>query len=383
MNILISPNAFKNSLNAKSVALSLKEGLVQSGLNCNCVCFPIADGGDGTGDLIIDRFNGVVVEGLVSNPLGKKIRSSYGLIDNGKTAIIEMANASGINLLQPIELNPLKANSYGTGEQIVSALNKGVKKIIVGMGGSATVDGGCGILKALGIHFLDKFGKDLVDLPNDLIYLDSIDLSKIDKRIFDCEIIVLCDVTNKLLGKNGSAEVFGPQKGATKNDVEKLNRCLTQFSNIILENYKIDISKVEFGGTAGGAASGLHGLIKAKLVNGIDYFLELTGYNEALKNCDLLITGEGSLDEQTIQGKGPFGVALRAKRLNIPVIGIAGKVPLKINASLNQYFDVLLSINNEPVNFELAIINTSLNIKRTAFAIGNMLTLQYHKVNNC
>lgn len=377
MNILISPNAFKNSLDAKSVALAIKDGLTQSRLNCSCQCFPIADGGDGTGSLIIEMLNGVLENCKVRNPFGKKINTTYGLIDDGKTAIIEMANASGINLLKTNQLNPLKANSYGTGEQITLALDKGVKKIIIGMGGSATVDGGCGILRALGIRFLDKFGKEIINVPRDLIHLDVIDISEMDKRILDCEIVVLCDVKNKLLGKNGSAEVFGPQKGATKNDVEHLNKCLTQFSNIILENFDIDISKVEFGGTAGGAASGLYGLINAKLVNGIDYFLELTGYDLALRNSDLLITGEGSLDEQTIQGKGPFGAAIRAKKLNIPVIGIAGKVPLRINGNLNRYFDVLLPINNEPMDLVHAMKNTSLNIERTALEIGNILSLNH------
>lgn len=377
MNILISPNAFKNSLDAKSVAFSIKEGLIRSGLKCNCECFPIADGGDGTGNLIIEKLNGVLIESKVKNPLGEKIKTSFGLIENGETAIIEMANASGLDLLKKGELNPLKTNSFGTGEQIAMALDKGVKRIIIGMGGSATVDGGCGILRALGIRFLNKTGKELIDLPNELIDLSSIDTSRLDKRILEIEVIVLCDVKNKLLGENGAAMVFGPQKGATKSDSERLDKCLSRLSKVIHKHFNKDISKIESGGTAGGAAAGLYGLINAKLVNGIEYFLDLTGFDEVLKNIDLVITGEGSIDGQTIQGKGPYGVAIRAKSLNIPVIGIAGKVPYLINDELHQYFDILLPINNEPVGLPVAMKNASLNIERTAFSIGKLLSISH------
>src|SRR3569833_655901 len=194
MRILIAPNAFKNSLDAKQVALAIEEGLKQSRLQCTTECFPIADGGDGTGSLIVERCKGEIVKQDVQDPLGRKIASSFGLIDNGKTAVIEMADASGLRLLKKEELNPMRASSYGTGELIKAALAKGVERIIIAMGGSATVDGGCGILSALGIRFLDDALKELVAMPKELAAMAQIDVSNLDKRVLNCEMVILCDV---------------------------------------------------------------------------------------------------------------------------------------------------------------------------------------------
>lgn len=375
MNILISPNAFKNSIDAEAAADSIKEGLLQSRLNCNCECFPIADGGDGTGNLIIEKLGGLLVEMETNDPLGRKIKTSFGIIDQGNTAIIEMAHASGLKLLSTDELNPLIATSYGTGEQIKMAIDKGVKKIVIGMGGSATIDGGCGILRALGCRFLDAQGDIIPFLPKDLTKLRSVDLSGVDPRISDCDITVLCDVDNKLLGEQGSAHVFGPQKGATPQMVVKLNECLKILSEVSFRHTGRNMSNIRYGGTAGGAAAGLYALLGAKLTNGIEYFLDLTGFNNSLDKCDLLITGEGSLDKQTLQGKGPFGVAQRAKKKGIPVIGLAGMVPLHSDENIHQFFDVLMPISHEPMNIENAIQYTSENLKRTALEIGNTLAI--------
>lgn len=380
MNILISPNAFKNSIDAEVAAGSIKEGLILSRLNCNCECFPIADGGDGTGNLIIEKLGGMLVEMETNDPLGRKIKTSFGIIDRGNTAIIEMANASGLKLLSTDELEPLIATSFGTGEQIKMALDKGVKKIIIGMGGSATVDGGCGILRALGCRFLDAQGDVIPILPKDLIKLHSVDLSGLDPRISDCEITVLCDVDNKLLGEHGSAQVFGPQKGATHQMVAKLDECLTILSEVSFCHTGRNMSNIKYGGTAGGAAAGLYALLGAKLANGIEYFLDLTSFNNSLDKCDLLITGEGSLDEQTLQGKGPFGVAQRAKKKGIPVIGLAGRVPLHSDENIHQFFDVVMPISHEPMNIENALLYTSANLKRTALEIGNTLAIPFGKM---
>lgn len=375
MQILISPNSFKHSLDASEVALAIQKGFLQSKLACNCTCFPIGDGGDGTGTLIIDHFKGEIIESLVHDALGREISASFGLIDGGKTAVIEMANASGIRLLQSEELNPLLATSYGTGEQIKIALEKGVKKLIIAMGGSATVDGASGILKALGIRFLDKEGKELTSLPKDLIDLDFIDVSLLDKRIGDCEVIVLCDVDNMLLGDQGAAAIFGPQKGASPDDVKKLDQALSKFSEVTLKQTGKDMATVKHGGTAGGAAAGFYAFLNAKLVNGIDYFLELTDFSSSLENADLVITGEGSIDEQTLQGKGPFGVACRAKLKGLPVIAFAGKVSLDVNPDLKEYFDVIMPIGNEPTDLARALKHTAANLTRTAESMGDLLAL--------
>ncbi len=378
MHILIAPNAFKNCLSATEVAEAIYEGLKQSSLSFTAECFPIGDGGDGTGSLIIQKLKGKTVSSEVKDPLGRKITSSFGLIDEGRTAVIEMADASGLRLLSADELNPLKASSYGTGELMKAALDNGVKKIILCIGGSATVDGGCGILSALGAKFLNEGRNESMPSPENLLALASIDTTGLDKRICDCELVILSDVQNKLLGQEGAAAVFGPQKGASENDVLKLEMMLEKFAGITREQQNKDITNVPSGGAAGGVAAGLYGWLNAKLVNGINYFLDLTNFNHSLQIANLVITGEGSIDIQTLNGKGPFGVADRAKQKGLPVIGIAGKVPLEKNEMMQQYFDVLLPIGNEPSDLASALKTSKQNILRTAIGIGNLLNLENH-----
>jgi glycerate kinase len=373
MHILIAPNAFKNSLDAMQVAKAIEQGLKQSQLDCTTECFPIADGGDGTGSLIIERCKGVIVSQQVHDPLGRKINSRFGLIDNGKTAVIEMADASGLRLLKKEELNPLQSSSYGTGQLINAALDKGATKIIIAMGGSATVDGGCGILKALGIDFLDKDDKRIKAVPDELLKMVKIDDSGLDRRIHKTEIVILCDVNNKLLGPEGAATVFGPQKGASPSDVKLLDGFLAHFAAISNAQLGADMTTIKHGGAAGGATAGLHTWLNSKLVNGIEYFLSLTGFDQALQNVDLVITGEGSIDTQTLQGKGPYGVAMEAKKKNLPVVGLAGRVPTKPDAELQKYFDVLVSINRDFIDMPTAIANTEKNLIETAQGLGDLI----------
>jgi len=287
-----------------------------------------------------------------------------------------MADASGLKLLKKEEYKPLRASSRGTGELILFALDEGVEKIIIAMGGSATVDGGCGILRALGLRFLDDEDDEIEAVPEFLVDVEKIDSSLLDKRILNCEVIILCDVDSKLLGKKGAAEVFGPQKGAGPGDVIFLDFFLTNFADVTQAQTGVDISDIKHSATAGGAAAGLHAWINAKLVNGIDNFLNITNFQSALQNCDLLITGEGSLDVQTLQGKGPFGVAKKAKAKGIKVVGIAGKIPKNEDESLNQYFDIMVPINNEVADLETAIENTCVNLIRTAKMVGDLLALK-------
>ncbi|HEY0769373.1 MAG TPA: glycerate kinase, partial [Sphingobacteriaceae bacterium] len=324
MHILIAPNAFKGSLTAKQASECIENGLRQSKLKFTCDQFPIADGGDGTGSLLIEKLGGTIVQVKVHDPLGREIQSSFGLIDNGKTAVIEMADASGIRLLTTRELNPLKVNTFGTGELIKAALDKGVTKIIIALGGSATVDGGAGILAALGIRFLDSGNKVLEATPANLVNLADIDVSGIDQRVLTCELIVLCDVENKLTGNNGAASVFGPQKGASPEDVKVLDSVLLKMAYLASHITGKDMNAVVHGGAAGGTAAGLYAFFNTRLEKGADYFLELTGFAERLEKADVVITGEGSIAEQTLSGKGPFAVAFMAKAKEIPVIGLAG-----------------------------------------------------------
>jgi glycerate 2-kinase len=375
MHILIAPNAFKHSLTAEEAALAIQQGLLESKLDCRCECFPIGDGGDGTGFLIIKRCQGEVVPGAVHDPLGRNIPAAFGWIEAGKTAVIEMAAAAGIRLLRPEELNPLAATSFGTGEQIKMALDQGARKIIIGMGGSATVDGGSGILRALGVRFRDAAGRELADLPASLTELAAVDLTGLDARLGETELVILCDVDTRLLGEGGAAAVFGPQKGASPAEVQKLDAALAQLAAVARRQTGKDMAAVKYGGTVGGAAAGLNAFLNAQLVQGIDYFLTLTGFDQAVAQADLVITGEGSLDEQTLQGKGPFGVASLARRQGRPVVGLAGKIPLDRNSHLQKYFEVLLPIGHQPADLATALAVTAQNLTRTSRELGNLLAL--------
>ena len=374
IRVLIAPNAFKHSLDATEVALAIQEGLQQSRLDCVCECFPVGDGGDGTGALMTRQQNGRLVAAEADDPFERNINSTFGLVNDGETAIIEMASASGIHLVKPAELNPLRATSFGTGQLMKRALDEGVKKIILAIGGSATVDGGTGILRALGVRFLDAAGAALTT-PEQLTALANIDVSNLDQRILHCEISILCDVENTLLGPQGSAAVFGPQKGATPAGVKQLEASLATFAAVVRQQTGTDLTTLKHGGAAGGVAAGLYALLGATLVNGIDFFLTFTDFDRAVAQADLVITGEGSIDEQTLHGKGPFGVACRAKAQNRPVVGLAGKLSLTPSLELNAYFDVLLAIGNGPADLATALNDTQPNLIRTARQLGNLLAV--------
>ena len=373
MHILIAPNAFKNSLDAAKVAEAISNGLHKSKLSCTTTCFPVGDGGDGTAGLLIDRFDGQMIPMIVHDPLKRKISSSFGWIEKDKTAIIELAAASGLRILKADEYDPLITTTQGTGELIVEALNKDPTKIILCIGGSATVDGGTGILNALGIKFFNAEENELADLPSSLPSLADIDLTGLDKRIENTEIIILCDVENPLLGPNGAAAVFGPQKGASGEGVELLEKGLTKLCEVVLNKTGKDMAVIKNGGAAGGVSASLHTLINARLVNGIDYFLEAAGFVKELKKADMVITGEGSIDEQTLQGKGPFGVAKRAKEFSLPVIAFAGRLAITPDQSSQQYFDRLISINENTDDLEAAMKNTYSNLEKAAEQLGDLL----------
>ncbi|HET6769898.1 MAG TPA: glycerate kinase [Chitinophagaceae bacterium] len=375
MHILIAPNAFKNSLDAAKVAEAISNGLHKSKLQCTTSCFPVADGGDGTAGLLIDHLKGEWIHANVHDPLMREIRASFGWIEREKTAIVELAAASGLRLLKPDEYSPLTTTTTGTGELILAALDKKATKIMLCVGGSATVDGGTGILKALGIKFFDANRHELNELPAALSSLAEIDTTSCDKRIKDTRIVILCDVDNPLLGPGGAAVIFGPQKGASEEEAQLLETMLARFNDIVFRKMGKDMSDIKHGGAAGGVAAGLHTFFNAELVNGIDYFLLATGFEKELTKASMVITGEGSIDLQTLQGKGPFGVAKKAKEVLLPVIGMAGRVPALIDKSLHQYFDQLISINDNETDLETAIKNTFTNLEKASQHLGDRLSL--------
>ncbi len=368
MHILIAPNAFKNSLDADSAAKAIERGLQRSNLDSTCTRFPVGDGGDGTAALLIQQLVGIKTEAVVQDPLGRNITASFGIVDNGKTAIIEMADASGLRLLKSNEYDPLRATTFGTGQLIVHAIQAGVTKIILCIGGSATVDGATGILRALGYRFLDSAGNELSEPAS--LYLLTDYIKPATDILSNVRFIVLCDVLNPLLGKNGSAAVFGPQKGARSEDIPILETGLARLQTLILEKNHIDIGTITHGGAAGGIAAGLYGMLDAQLENGIDYFLSVTGFENEVIKASLVITGEGSLDRQTLEGKAPAGVAKKAKEFNIPVIGFGGKVPDIPDEELNYYFDRMICINEPFTALDDALRNTEPNLERTAYRLG-------------
>lgn len=375
MHILISPNAFKHSISAFEAAKAIKIGFEKSRLNSSFSIFPIADGGNGTMELCVEKLQGIYKKSEVHDPLGRKIVSTFGYIPSSKTAVIEMAEASGIHLLSHQERNPFKANTYGTGELMLKALDEGAEIIIIGVGGSATVDAGVGMLQALGVEFFDHnqilIGPGNLELDN----ISSFDLSKLDQRMRKIKIVVACDVNNPLLGENGAARVFGPQKGASEEEVEMLEKNLESFNTLIKDILKKDVGLMPKGGAAGGISAALYAFFNAELVNGLEYLLELTNYKNELAKADLIISAEGKVDSQTLEGKGPFALAQIANDHKIPVIIFSGQVSKDLDLQSFKNIEAIIPICPGPVSLDEALENTEINLIRTAEHIGNILNL--------
>lgn len=370
MKILIAPNAFKNSLNAQQAAEAIREGLSNSLLKPACLLQPIADGGDGMLDVLLRQTSGIKVHTTVEDPLGRPIEGNYGLIHNGKTGVIEMAEASGIRLLKREELSPMQASTYGTGQLMKHALDQGVEQIILGVGGSATVDAGLGMATALGAMFVDASGNPISRGAEGLSQIHAIDLSSVDERLQNVKIIVTCDVTTTFLD---AATVYGPQKGATPEMVIQITQWFQQYSRLVKKATGKDIAQLASGGAAGGISATLFALFHAELVHGTAYLLSQTGFYEDLAKADLLITAEGALDMQTQSGKGPYYVASQAKKQGKRVIMLAGSLPQPFEQDKYSVYDAIFSIGARPESLEEAIRHTQSNLTRTAQQIGNLL----------
>ncbi|MCM3691129.1 glycerate kinase [Neobacillus niacini] len=326
MKFLLAPDSFKESMSAKKAALAMEKGIRAVFPDAECVIVPMADGGEGTVESLVSMTNGEMVKVEAIGPLGEKVIAEYGLLGEGQTAVIEMASASGLELIKLEDRNPLVTTTYGTGELIKDALDKGVSRILIGIGGSATNDGGAGMLQALGVSFKDKNGKELTFGGGALNQLTSIDVSGLDKRIENVHIDVACDVTNPLTGENGASAIFGPQKGATPELVKLLDENLAHYAEVIKQELGKDIAHTEGAGAAGGLGTGLMAFLNAHLKKGIDLVIEYTGLEDRMIGADYVFTGEGSIDGQTLFGKTPFGVASIAMKYSIPVIAFAGRI---------------------------------------------------------
>ncbi|WP_305811058.1 glycerate kinase [Photobacterium leiognathi] len=377
MKIIIAPDSYKESLTAMEVATAIENGFRQVLPNAEYIKLPMADGGEGTVQSLVDASNGTIIERSVTDPLGEQINGFFGLMGDGKTAIIEMAAASGLHLVSPELRNPMLTTSFGTGELILAALDKGVEHIIVGIGGSATNDGGIGMAQALGVRFLDENNKPIHYSGGALDRLHHIDISDIDPRLVSVKLEVACDVDNLLCGEKGASQVFGPQKGATPEMVTQLDNNLAHYAEIIKRDLGKDVKDMAGAGAAGGMGAALLGIFNAQLRPGIEIVMDAVNLADVLKDADLVITGEGRIDSQTIHGKTPIGVARTAKRFNKPVIGIAGCLSYDCNVVHEHGIDAVFSVVPRSVSLAEALAEAAINVELTARNVAAIYALAH------
>ncbi|CAM3192281.1 glycerate kinase [Filibacter tadaridae] len=355
MKVILAPDSFKGSLTALEAAKAMATGIHEFDSFIHTVLLPVADGGEGTMKSLVDATNGKIVYVDVQDPLGRPIKAGYGVLGDGETCIIEFAEASGLMLLTASERNPMEASSFGTGEVIKHALNDRYRKFIIGLGGSATNDGGAGMLQALGMRFLDIAGMELPIGGEGLFNLQRIDNSNFDKRIASSEFILACDVKNPFVGSTGASAVFGPQKGASSEMVKLLDRSLTQFADIVEKLTGISLHSKKGAGAAGGAGGAFQAFFGCTMSQGIDVVLNAISFDAHVKSANLILTGEGKTDVQTLSGKTPFGVAKVAHRESIPIILISGAVDEECRESLMSMFDEIHALTDDSVSSEEAI----------------------------
>ena len=375
MKIVIAPDSYKESLSAQQVATQIEQGFREIFPEAHYVKLPVADGGEGTVEAMVAATGGKTVRLNVTGPLGEEVEAFYGLSGDDSCAYIEMAAASGLELVPAARRDPLITTSYGTGELIRSALDKGVQRFIIGIGGSATNDGGAGMVQALGAKLLDSQGNEIGFGGGSLSALASIDIDGLDPRIKECRFEVACDVTNPLLGEEGASAVFGPQKGATPELVEQLDKALEHYAQIIRRDLDIDVLSIPGGGAAGGMGAALHAFCGAELRRGIEIVTEALGLDELVKDAALVITGEGRIDSQTIHGKVPIGVAKVAKRYNKPVIGIAGSLTKDVGIVHQHGLDAVFSVIYSICTLEDALSGAAENVRMAARNIAATLAM--------
>lgn len=375
MKILIAIDKFKDCLSAHQVAECLKAGFNKASATFEVKCLPIADGGEGTVDVLVQALEGKLVVCQVHDPLMRKIQAQYGIIKNGTTAVIEMAAASGLVLLSAQERNPWYTSTVGTGELIQDAYKRGCTRFIIGIGGSATNDAGVGMAKALGITFTNQKGADIGNGGGVLSELCTISKNKMFADIQKLEFIVACDVSNPLTGKNGASMVYSFQKGASEAMAEMLDTNLVHFSDIVSKQLGIDVKNIPGSGAAGGLGAGFLAFLNARLENGFEIIRKETSLDELCNWADIVITGEGKLDYQTAFGKAPLGVARTARLFNKPVIGVAGTLGDGYSELCKLDFDAIFSILTKPVTLDEAIQNAPFLLEECAYSIGKTILI--------
>jgi len=357
VKILIAPDSFKESMTAIAAAEAMARGVRKAAPPAEIIQVPMADGGQGTVATMVAATGGRTVSAEVTDPLGQRIMAHFGILGDGRTAVTEMAAASGLMLVPREDRNPLVTTTFGTGELIKAALDLGVQKIIIGIGGSATNDGGAGMAQALGARLLDAAGRDLPRGGAALAKLERIDARGLDSRVKGIELDVACDVTNPLLGEKGASAVFGPQKGATPEMVKQLDAALAHYADILQRDLGKDVCHEPGAGAAGGLGAGLMAFLGARLRRGIEIVIDAVNLRERMRGCDLVLTGEGAMDRQTVFGKTAIGVAKVAQALGIPVIAIVGGIGDGAEEALSHGILAYFSIVNRPMTLEAAMAN--------------------------
>lgn len=373
--IVLAPDSFKESMTAKEVCEAMERGIRKANSQIRCIHIPMADGGEGTMQSLVDATGGRVYSKEVVGPLGNNVVAEYGILGNGEIGVIEMASASGIHLVDSEKRNPLITTTFGTGQLIKACLDKGVKKLLIGIGGSATNDGGAGFIQALGGRLLDENGDDLSYGGGALAKLHTIDLSNLDERLKYVSVEVACDVNNPLCGKEGASYVFGPQKGATREMIEILDQNLSHYAEVIKEQLGKDVISKAGAGAAGGLGAGLMAFLDVKLKSGIEMVIEYANLEEKVRDADMVWTGEGSIDFQTQYGKTPLGVAMIAKKYNKPVIALAGRVGNDIDVLYDKGIDAIFGIMRGVTSIEEALVKGPENVEKTSENIIRLLNI--------
>lgn len=370
---VVAPDSFKESMTAKEVCDAMEKGIKKADSAAEVIKVPMADGGEGTVNSLVDATHGqrVIVE--VTGPLGNKISAYYGILGNGITAVIEMAKASGLEIVEKKKRNPMITTTFGTGELIRDALDHNVKEIIIGLGGSSTNDGGSGMAQTLGAKLLDQNNHQIPFGGGNLDKLDKIDISNLDSRLQDVKIILASDVTNLLIGKEGASRVFGLQKGATPEMVEKLENNLQHYAKIVKRDLNKDVASVSGAGAAGGLGAGLMAFTTCEMRQGVDLAIEVTKLEDKIRDTDYVFTGEGGTDFQTKFGKTPYGVAKLGKKYHKPVISLAGYLGEGIDSLYSEGFTAIFGIIPGACDLSAALKNGPSNVARTTENIVRLL----------
>ncbi|MFJ8356701.1 glycerate kinase [Bacillus paramycoides] len=379
MKVVIASDSYKESLKAMEVCEAIERGFAAVFPKAEYVKVPIGDGGEGTVESLVDATRGRIISLNVTGPLGESIQAFYGMSKDKKTAFIEMAAASGLQHVPIEKRNPLITTTKGTGELILHALDQGAKHIILGLGGSATNDGGAGMLSVLGVRFINGKGEVIEPSGGTLQFITTVDLSRIDSRLENIKIEAACDVDNPLVGPRGASFVFGRQKGANVEMMKELDENLKHYANILKQYVSFDVSEMPGAGAAGGMGAAVVAVLKGKLRKGIEIVLDYTNFDKRIEGADLIVTGEGRIDEQTAYGKAPVGVAGRAKGLHIPVIAIGGSVSPNYTTVYEKGIDAVFSTTASPMTLEEAYKVAEENIEMTAKNIAAVWKLASEK----